>query len=118
MSAVSEGLRAAADRLAAVMRRVAAVKTDETAKAVHVEELPVTGVAVMAGRPEGRWGWEPIEALMFDNNLRHPLYGDKKHWYHQGWYPITRLTLEEGLDDAVNDFADVAVPALLDEVGL
>jgi hypothetical protein len=112
-----DGLRAAGSRLALTMRAVAAVKTDETAKAVNTIETE-DSVIIRAGRPEGRWGWEPIEALMFEANLRHPLYGDKKHWYHQGWYPITKLTLDEGLDAAVEDFADIAVPDLLRETGL
>lgn len=111
------GLRAAADRLAAAMKQVAAVKTNETANAVNVI-WPANAVEIRAGKPGGPYGWEPIQALMFEADLRHPLFGDKKYWFHQGYYPITRLTLKYGLDSAVDDFADEAVPALLDDLGL
>jgi hypothetical protein len=114
--AVRDGLKAAADRFAAAMKTVAAVRTRRTAEAVNTVWDGDT-IVIRAGRPEGVYGWEPVQAKMFDNNLRHPLFGDKKHWYHQGRYPITKYTEKAALNDAVERFADVAVPRLLKEHG-
>ena len=112
-----EGLRAAAEVIARVMRRVAAVKTRHTAAAVNVS-WQGSEVAIQGGHPGGPWGWEPIQAWMFDDNGRHPLWGDKKHWYHQGHYPITAITERESLDEAVNAFADAAVPLYEQRLGI
>jgi hypothetical protein len=116
-NAEHEGLKAAAEVFARVMRVVAAVRTDETAAAVNVA-WEGEGVLIRGGRPGGAWGWEPIQALMFDNNKRHPLFGNKGHWYHQGYYPITEETVVLGIDEAVSAFADAAIPILLEEHGL
>lgn len=115
--ATREGLRAAANRLARAMRVIAAVRTRHTAEAVRVY-FDGEEAVVSAGREGGAWGWEPIQAAMFDDNGRHPLYGDKKHWYHQGRWPITAMTERAALDSAVNAFADTAIPLLLKEYGL
>lgn len=111
-----EGLKAAAARFAAVMRKVAGVKTRLTAEAVHVAWEGDVAL-VRAGKPEGVYGWEPIQAFMFDNNWRHPLFGNRKKWYHQGRYPITGLTERAGLNAATEAFADAAIPVLLKEYG-
>ena len=115
--AAHEGLKAAAEVVARVFRRVAAVRTHRTADAVHVtwegEEAVVAG-----GHPGGAWGWEPVTAFMFDDNARHPLFGDKKHWYHQGDYPITAYTEAFSASDAAEAFADAAVDLYLKEAGI
>lgn len=111
-----EGLKAAADRFAAVMRKVAAIRTRRTAEAVNIQ-MEGDDALIQAGRPGGAWGWEPIQAFMFDNNWRHPLYGNKKQWYHQGRFPITSMTERAGIDSATEAFADKAVPILLEEHG-
>jgi hypothetical protein len=54
---------------------------------------------------------------MFDDNARHPLFGDKKHWYHQGYYPITSYTVDLSATDAAEAYADAAVELMLDEHG-
>jgi hypothetical protein len=111
-----EGLKAASAVLARVMKRVAGVKTHRTADAVRVT-FEGDEAAVSAGRPEGAWGWEPIQALMFDDDKRHPLFGDRRHWYHQGEYPITAETVRIGADDAADAYADAAIDLMLDEHG-
>ena len=111
-----EGLRAAGEALARIMKRVAAVKTRKGADAVHVD-IEGDEAVVAAGRPESVYGWEPIQALMFDDNKRHPLFGDKKHWYHQGEYPITEETVRLGADDAAEAYADAALDLMLEEHG-
>jgi hypothetical protein len=115
-AAKREGLRAAADVLARVMRVVAQPKTNETAGAVNVVS-DGEDVRVRGGRP-GRWGWTPIQASMLDNNRRHPLFGNRAHWYHEGYYGITEMTVLYGADDAAEAYADAAVPIMLEEHGL
>jgi hypothetical protein len=110
------GLRAAAGALARTMIRVAMVKTTRGASRVNVAYQGDYAI-VRAGKPEGVYGWEPIQALMFDDNKRHPLFGDKKHWYHQGHYPITEDTVRLGADEAAEAYADAAVDLMLDEHG-
>lgn len=111
-----EGLKAAADRFAAVMRKVASIRTRRTADAVNIS-MEGEDAVIQAGHPGGPWGWEPIQAFMFDNNWRHPLYGNKKQWYHQGRFPITSMTERAGIESATEAFADKAVPILLAEHG-
>ena len=111
-----EGLQAAADVLARIMRLVAPAKTQRAPDAVHTE-FDGDEAIVAAGRPESVYGWEPIQALMFDDNKRHPLFGDKKHWYHQGEYPITEETVRLGADDAAEAYIDAALDLMLDEHG-
>jgi hypothetical protein len=31
---------------------------------------------------------------MFENNRRHPLFGNKNKWYHEGDFPITAMTVK------------------------
>jgi hypothetical protein len=111
------GLKAAAESLARTMRRVAAVRTRRTADAVNTAWEGDVAL-VRGGRPGGAWGWEPVTAFMFDDDGRHPLFGDKKHWYHQGEYPITELTVETGINEAADRFAEAAVPLYLKEAGI
>lgn len=111
-----DAMAAAADRLAAVMRRVAAVKTKTGAEAVNINWVDDTTFEVRAGRPGGRWGWTPIVPAMFENDIKHELFGDEKYWYRQGEYPITLLTIIEGMGDALDDFADIAVEVVADEI--
>lgn len=85
-------MRAAKNIVAPAMRRIARIRTKRTAAAVHV--VKANGVIeVRGGDPTGPWGWTPIQGSMFENNRRHPLYGNRHKWYHQGDFPITKLTL-------------------------
>jgi hypothetical protein len=111
-----EGLKAAADRFATAMRKISRVRTIRTADAVNVS-FEGDEAVIAAGHEGGAWGWEPIQALMFDNNKRHPLWGNKAHWYKQGRWPITEYTERAALDSATEAFADAAVPPLLEEHG-
>jgi hypothetical protein len=110
------GLKAAADRFARAMRTIAGMRTRETAAQVNVVENTNENL-IRGGHPGGGYGWEPIQALMFDNNLRHPLFGNKRHWYKQGRYPITQYTERAAIDDATEAFADAFVPAFVKEYG-
>lgn len=111
-----EALRAAGDAIARIMRRVAAYRTRRTAEAVRTR-LEGNEAVIAAGRPEGQYGWEPIQALMFDDDKRHPLFGNKRHWYHQGYFPLTSYTESLSADDAANAYADAVIEPLLDEHG-
>jgi hypothetical protein len=85
-------MRAARNIVAPAMRRIARIRTKTTAAAVNIHDGP-NGIEVRAGTPSGQWGWEPIQALMFDNNKRHPLWGHPP-WKHQGSFPITAMTMK------------------------
>jgi hypothetical protein len=111
-----EGLRAAADVLARIMQVVAMPKTRMTAAAVNVI-ADGEDVLVRGGRP-GRWGWTPIQGSMLDNNRRHPLFGNRAHWYNEGYYGITEMTVDYGADDAAEAYADAAVDLMLREHGI
>ena len=111
-----EGLRAAADVLARIMQIVAMPKTHLTAAAVNIASEG-EDLLVRAGRP-GRWGWTPIQASMLDDNRRHPLFGNKGHWYHEGYYGITEKTVALGADEAAEAYADAAVDLMLKEHGI
>jgi len=112
-----EGLKAAAEVVARVMRQVAGRRTQETAAAVNTR-LEGEEAVVSGGREGGAYGWEPIQALMFDNDLRHPLFGNKRYWYHEGYFPITSYTESLSASDAAEAYAEVAVPLMLEEHGL
>lgn len=116
-AALRKGLNAAATSFARTMKTVAAVKTRRTAAAVNTKLQGDNAVLIRGGEPGGPWGWEPIVASMFDNNRRHPLFGDRKHWYNQGRYPITQYTERAGIDSAAEAFADAFVPAFTEEYG-
>lgn len=115
--ALRAGMKAAADVFARVMRDVSAVKTRNTADAVNTQGDGTTAVLIRAGHPGGGYGWEPIQALMFDNNLRHPLFGNRRHWYRQGYYGITEITERTAIDNATEAFADAFVPPFVEEYG-
>lgn len=112
----TEGLRAASEAVARAMRRVAAYRTRRTAEAVRTRMEGTEGV-VAAGHEGGAYGWEPIQALMFDDNKRHPLFGNKRHWYHQGYFPLTSYTESLSATEAADAYADAVVEPLLDEHG-
>lgn len=111
-----DGLEAAGRSLAKTMKKVAGVRTRTGANAVnfHIEG---DRVIVRAGKPGGQWGWDPVVPSMFDNNRRHPFFGDKKKWYNQGYYGITEITEEEGAEPAAEAFVKGAVDPLLRDHG-
>ena len=111
-----EGLRAAANSLASTLKRFAVLKTRRTADAVHVVFEGAEAV-VQAGHEEGGYGWEPIQGLMFDDNKRHPLFGNKRHWYNQGYFPMTQLAVTHGSEAAAEAYADAVLEPMLDEHG-
>jgi hypothetical protein len=86
-------MRCAKNIVAPAMRRIARIRTKTTAAAVNIVNSS-EGIEVRAGSPTGAYGWTPIQASMFENNRRHPLFGNKHKWYHQGDFPITSLTLK------------------------
>lgn len=111
-----DGLNAAARVLANAMQMIARVKTRTTADAVNIS-YEDDEIAVRAGRPGGAYGWEPVQAFMFDENARHPLFGNKRHWYHQGRYPIIQLTEESASDSAAHAYCKAAIDPLLADHG-
>jgi hypothetical protein len=86
-------MRAARNIVVPAMKRVARIRTKQTAAAVNIYNGP-NGIEVRAGTPTGPWGWTPIQASMFENNRRHPLFGNKNKWYHEGDFPITAMTVK------------------------
>lgn len=108
--AEDDGLTEAMDEAAKVfaigMRQVADVKTRETGDEVNWIRGDNAERLIRAGKPGGRWRWDPIQAFMFDDDWRHPLFGDKRHWYNQGYYGITEDTVEGYIDQATDAFAN------------
>lgn len=109
------GLQAGAESLARKMKLVATLRTRKTAQAVNIRYEGDEAV-IAGGHAGGAYGWEPIQALMFDNDKRHPLFGHDP-WYHQGDWPITAITAREGAGDAAEAFADAALEVLYREHG-
>lgn len=102
--------------VAPAMRRIARIRTRKTADAVNIA-VRDGWVEVRGGYPEGPWGWTPIQGSMFDNNRRHPLFGNKNKWYHQGYFPITDMT-ERLVEQLVADeYVREVLPTLLKERG-
>ena len=85
-------MRCAKNIVKPAMQRIARIRTKRTADAVNIAKGQDGSIEVRAGTPTGPWGWTPIQASMFEDNRRHPLYGNKHRWYHQGHFPITELT--------------------------
>jgi hypothetical protein len=117
------GLRAAAQSLARTMRRIAAVRTTQTADAVNVKET-ASVFFVRAGTPTGRWRWTPIQAYMISRNARHPgPHNDREHWYNENLhhgnapYPIDSMTADQGATEAAEAYTREAIDPLLESHG-
>ena len=108
--------RAARNIVVPAMRRVARIRTKETAAAVNMVSTR-TSVDVRAGYPEGAWGWTPIQALMFDNNKRHPLFGNERVWYDEGYFPITEMTEKLVIGLVEDEYLAEAMRIILGEHG-
>lgn len=114
-----DGLRAAAQSLARTMKRVAAVRTRKTADAVNVKETSSV-MFIRGGKPGGDWGWTPITAAMWTFDLKHPLFGDRRHWYRQsrdGAYDIPAITAADGATEAADEYTRNAIDPLLESHG-
>lgn len=115
-----EGLQAAARVVADVFRKVAMVRTRRTADAINIQ-IKDDVAYVRGGKPEGPYGWEPITAYMFDDNARHPFFGDRRKWYaqggHKGAYPITQIVEEQAADPACKAYTESAIDQMLADRG-
>lgn len=111
-----DGLKAAAQSLARTMKKVAVVRTRRTADAVNVK-AEGDAFLIRGGKPGGGWGWDPITALMFDDDKRHPFFGNRRRWYNQGYYGITENTVTSGIDEAADEYARNAIDPLLRDDG-
>jgi hypothetical protein len=109
-------MRAARNIVAPAMRRIARIRTKETAAAVNIHST-ARGIEVRAGTPTGPYGWEPIQALMFEQNKRHPLFGNTRKWYHEGYFPITEMTVKLVAKLVEDEFVQEDLRIILGEYG-
>lgn len=114
MAGNSAALLAAARVIASALRKAAGARTDETARAVNIQDEG-DHADINAGSPGGRWGWEPIQAWMFATGAKHPLFGDRGHWYAQPYYPFLDIAVADSADEAAQVYADIEIQRLLDE---
>jgi|SRR5215469_4465731 len=119
MAGGSQALRAAAQVFGRTMMRMAVsvMRSDETATAVNIRPIAPDVIDVNAGRPGGEWGWTPIEAWMFETGSKHPLFGDRKHWYAQPYRPILDKTATAGYPEAERVYANTRIPELAAQYG-
>jgi hypothetical protein len=109
------GLKAAAE--------VAVEAVKFTAERLPSKKIPpsvssrvVRGIAyVSAGGVGGR---QAPNAYMFEEQgARHPLFGNKKHWYDQPYRPFMEAAIEASADEMAEVFADVAIDIWMKESG-
>lgn len=66
----------------------------------------------------GRGGRAAPNAAMFETpGARHPLFGNKKHWYEQPYRPFMEEGAERGASEAADVYADVTIGIWLKETG-
>lgn len=109
-------LRNAAEVFAQVMRRITAGISDETSRLVQLR-AQYGAFDVNAGYSGGRWHWTPIQAWMFETGAKHPLFGDRSHWYAQPRRPFLEATAVAGYARAEQVYADIEAERLAHEFG-
>lgn len=112
MGANAEDLKAAAEVLADEVRKQAGAVSSRTAGAVNVKAAG-GGWEINAGYPGGRWGWDPIQGWMFDEGAKHPLFGDRSHWYAQKHWPFMALAVSLAIDKAADAYADKVIDRMV-----
>lgn len=99
-----------------------AARTMPTKSGTHRKIPPSVSSYVRSGigyvTAGGRGGQQAPNAAMFETpGARHPLFGDKKHWYTQPYRPFMEEGAEAGLDDAANVYADICIQTWCKETG-
>jgi hypothetical protein len=117
-----DGMQAAADSLADNLREEVGKHSSEGAAAVNVR--PTNSVYfVRAGTPTGRWHWTPIQVAMFNENGRHPVFGNREHWAPQnrryGNVPIDFPgdAIKANGDDCAEAYARAGIDPLIRDLG-
>jgi hypothetical protein len=102
---------------------IIADKAKEITTAMPSKKIPPTirsfiraGIAyVSAG---GTGGQEAPNAYMFETEgARHPLFGNKRHWYDQPFRPFLEEAAEIAGDDAAEAYADITIGVWAKESG-
>lgn len=66
----------------------------------------------------GAGGLEAPNAYMFETQgARHPLFGDKSHWYTQPYRPFLEEAADQAGQDACETYADIAIAVWARESG-
>jgi hypothetical protein len=96
-------LREAAEIIAEAARRISSRFSRRIPASVNVV-TNTTGTYVMAGGPDApnAYPFDPPEPPS-----RHPLYGNRKHWYNQPYRPFLEEAAEEAADKAAEAYAKV-----------
>jgi hypothetical protein len=109
------GLKAAAEFLAEKMAQKAAE--------LPSKKIPPTLKSYVRGEvgyinAGGTGGSEAMNAYMFETpGARHPLFGNRKHWYGQEYRPFMEEAAEEFGDEAAQIYADAAIEVWKEEGG-
>lgn len=81
------GLKSVGETVANDARALAEPHSKKVAASIHVRTSGRAGVAIVAGGPQ-----LPIAALMEGHGVpgswRHPLFGNREHWYEQQRHPF------------------------------
>ena len=116
-------LKAAAEVIAAATRVIAG-RFSSTIPGVTRSYLGTGGFTafVAAGHKGGKWGWTPINAWMFEEPHsgkipKHPLFGNRSHWYYQPYRPFMEEGAAAGADQAAKVFADLSIDKWLAQTG-
>jgi hypothetical protein len=66
----------------------------------------------------GVGGHEAPNAWMFEEaGARHPLFGNRRHWYTQPYRPFMEIGAEKSMDEAADVYADVTIGIWAKESG-
>lgn len=104
--ATHEGLRAAAETIADAARAISGRFSRRIPASIRVT-VAGKSAAVKAG---GRKGELAPNAAMFETpGARHPLFGDKSHWYFQPHRPFLEEAAQARGDKAAEEYADAVI---------
>lgn len=99
-------LKAAAEVIAAVARaKATAIPSKRIPPSIRIMG-GTSGVWITAGGPGGQ---EAPNAYPFEYGVRHPLFGNTKHWYAQPHKPFLEEAADEAADKAAEEFAEVLI---------
>ena len=101
--ASAKRLREAAEVIAVRARAISATFSKRIPASIKITG-GTTGVYIIAGGPDGK---EAPNAYPFEYGVRHPLFGNRNHWYAQPKRPFLEEAAVQAADAAAEAFAAV-----------
>lgn len=123
LTSSSLALKAAAQLIADKARALSGTFSARIPEVIKVYLGPgSTEAFISAGSKGGQWGWEPIHAWMFEEPHagsipKHPLFGDRKHWYYQSYRPYLEAAADDASDEAAQLYAALEIARWAKESG-